>query len=447
MAPHLHIVGAGLAGLACAVRASQAGVAVTLHEAAAQAGGRCRSYYDEVLDRRIDNGNHLLLSGNDNAMAYAQAIGAGDRFVGPKEAAFPFLDLATGERWTVRLNRGSIPWWMLSGDRRVKGTSLGQYFSVFRVLAASRKATVAECVDTSSALYERFWEPMTVAVLNASPMVAAASLLAPVLTRTFLKGGAHSRPMVAKTGLSDSLIDPALAFLKTQGATVHFNHRLRFVDRGPGRITALDFGGERIALSENEGLVLAVPPTVAAEILPEIAVPEAASPIVNGHFRVDREIVAAQPLPILGLLGGTAQWLFFRDDIVSVTVSAADDLVSAPAEEIAKALWRDVAKAIRTPDAPLPVHRIVKEKRATFAQTPASLDHRPATGTEWANLALAGDWTATGLPATIEGAVASGFAAGDHMAARLPSSAVDPAPASDNSGGLSARLVRAADAA
>ncbi len=442
MAPHLHIVGAGLAGLACAVRASQSGMAVTLHEAAAQAGGRCRSYYDEILDRRIDNGNHLLLSGNNSAMAYARAIGAGDRFIGPKEAAFPFLDLRSDERWTVRLNKGAIPWWMLSADRRVKGTSLGQYFSVFRVLAASRKATVAECVDTGSALYERFWEPMTVAVLNAPPLTAAASLLAPVLTRTFLKGGAHSRPMVAKSGLSDSLIDPALDFLAAKGATIRFNHRLRFVDRGQGRITGLDFGGERIGLTETDGVVLAVPPTVAHEILPEIAVPEAASPIVNGHFRVDHEIVASQPLPILGVLGGTAQWLFFRDDIVSVTVSAADDLVSAPAEDIAKVLWRDVAHAIGMPDAPMPVHRIVKEKRATFAQTPASLDHRPATATEWPNLALAGDWTATGLPATIEGAVASGFAAGDHMAARLPSSAVDPASATDNSGSL-----RAADAA
>ena len=114
-----HIIGAGLAGLAAAVRLTQGGKRVVVHEAAGQAGGRCRSYHDPALDMMIDNGNHLLLSGNHAALAYVKAIGASDRLVGPATAEFPFIDLATNERWTLRPNEGRLGWWIFDKSRRV----------------------------------------------------------------------------------------------------------------------------------------------------------------------------------------------------------------------------------------------------------------------------------------------------------------------------------------
>ncbi len=416
--PRLHIVGAGLAGLACAIRATEAGLSVSLYEAAAQAGGRCRSYHDDVLDRDIDNGNHLLLSGNTAAAAFIKSVGAEDRFVSPAETVFPFTDLATGESWKVHLNDGSIPWWILNKDRRVKGAALGDYMSILRLLRAPDGSTVSGCVDKTSPLYERFWEPLTEAVLNVHPDRAAARLLVPVLQRTFLKGGAHCRPMVARRGLSDSLIEPALGFLGARGADIRFHHRLRAIEQDGGAIQGLHFVDRTLSLGPSDAVVLALPPTNTQEIVPEISVPEGASPIVNGHFIV--EGLQGRDNPILGLVGGTAQWLFFRDDIVSVTVSAADEIVSMPAGEIANLLWYDVSRAIGRPGAAIPTHRIVKEKRATFTQTPESLSRRPGTATRWQNLALAGDWTDTGLPATIEGAITSGFAAADRLIAAWP---------------------------
>src|SRR5208282_5630063 len=118
-----------------------------------------------------------------------------------------------------------------------------------------------------------------------------------------------------------------------------------------------------------------------------------------------------EELPFLGLVGGPAHWLFRRGSIVSVTVSAADALAEVANEEVAARLWGDVAKALALPGAPLPPVRIVKEKRATFAQVPAALAKRARTRTQLANLFLAGDWTDTGLPATIESAVRSGHLA------------------------------------
>src|SRR5450631_4874119 len=102
----IHIIGAGLAGLASAVRLTTQGLRVAVYEATNQAGGRCRSYLDPALGMVIDNGNHLVLSGNRAALGYLDTIGARDRLVGPPVASFPFIDLSTGERWTIRANDG-----------------------------------------------------------------------------------------------------------------------------------------------------------------------------------------------------------------------------------------------------------------------------------------------------------------------------------------------------
>jgi uncharacterized protein with NAD-binding domain and iron-sulfur cluster len=117
----------------------------------------------------------------------------------------------------------------------------------------------------------------------------------------------------------------------------------------------------------------------------------------------------------MGLVGSVSQWLFVRGEVASVTVSAADKLAEQPAEEIAETLWKEVAKALELGDKPLPAHRIVKEKRATFAQTPEDVSRRPGPVTAWSNLFLAGDWTNTGLPATLEGAIRSGRIAANRI--------------------------------
>ncbi len=404
----VHVIGAGLAGLAAATRLAADGHVVTLHEATGQAGGRCRSFFDETLGCTIDNGNHLLLSGNRAAFDYLGLIGARDSLAGPAEARFPFLDLESGERWDVRPNKGPLPWWIFAAGRRVAATRARDYAAVVRLFSAPRDATVADCLPTEGPLYRRFIEPLTVAVLNAPPNEAAAKLLLPVFLETFARGEAFCRPRIARLGLSESLVAPALPFLVSKGGEIRFGSRLTGLDIVERRVEALVFARGREPLGREDAVIVALPPWVLGDILPRLPLPQGAHPIVNVHYRLTTA-TSAEP-SLIGLVGGTAHWVFRRGDIASVTVSAATDLVDVPATQIAERCWTDVAHALGlTGD--VPPNRVVKERRATFAQIPSALSLRAHPLTDTDNLFLAGDWTDTGLPATIEGAIRSGVRA------------------------------------
>ena len=406
-----------MAGLAAALRLSREAAEVVLYEAAGHAGGRCRSFFEPSLDRDIDNGNHLLLSGNGSARAYLRESGADRTFATDIPAGFPFVDLQNGDRWTVRPNAGPIPWWLLVESRRVADTRPSEYLSALRLRRAGPEDTVAALLSATGTLYRRFWEPLAVAVLNTPPDEAYARLLWPVLLETFAKGAQACRPMIARTGLSHSLVDPAIRTLTERGVSIRLGQRLRALDGGSARITALEFAQETVPLGPDDAVVLAVPASAAAALLPEISTPQRFCPIVNVHFRLDGAGEDLAPLKFMGVIGGVAEWIFIRDDIVSVTVSAADAVVQSPAEDIARQTWADVTRALGREQEPLPRYKVVKEKRATFAQTPESERLRPPAQSYYQNLLLAGDWTNTQLPATIEGAIRSGYRAAELLLA------------------------------
>lgn len=406
----IYVIGGGLAGLAAATMAAGAGRPVTLIEAAPRPGGRCRSYHDDVLGAEIDNGNHLILSGNVDAMSYLARIGASDS-VDVLPARLPFLDLASGEAWTVNLGTRRLPWWVLCPRRRVPGTTFADYWRSRRLWDASAGPSVAERLGGTGRLYDRFWKPLAVSVLNTDPGEAAADLLIPVLKETIGAGGNACRPVLAQRGLGYSFAEPALGYLAKKGADVHLSTRIRALEIDDGRVTALMTEGGRFEVGADDTVVLAVPPGPAADLLPGLVVPDVYRGILNVHFRVTAVPGATR---LLGLAGGFAEWLFVRGSVASITVSAADACLDEPSESLARKAWADVAKALSLPADGLPTYRVIKEKRATIAQTSAMLARRPAPRTDLANLLLAGDWTATGLPATIEGAVRSG-----HRAAAL----------------------------
>ncbi|MBV8629104.1 MAG: FAD-dependent oxidoreductase, partial [Paraburkholderia sp.] len=166
MSKLVHVIGAGAAGLAAAVQLQRRGARVVLHEAADQAGGRCRSYYDRTLGATIDNGNHLVWSGNHATLNYVRAIGAGDELVGPAQPEFPFMDLASRARWTVKPSPGRLPKWIFEAAARVPGTQPADYLSLVPLLFAKPGRTMAQTMRCDGLLWDRLLRPLFLAVLN-----------------------------------------------------------------------------------------------------------------------------------------------------------------------------------------------------------------------------------------------------------------------------------------
>ena len=401
---HVHVVGAGLAGLAAALSLTASGVAVTVHEAGPQAGGRCRSYFDRALGCRLDNGNHLLLSGNRATFAFLDQVGARATLTGPAEPLFPFMDLATGERWTLRPNAGRIPWWLLSPSRRVPGMRVLDALPALGLHRARPEQTVADILKPG-VLYHRLLEPLAIAALNTPPGEGSARLLGAIVQETLAAGGQACIPAFPREGLSESFVDPAVAWLEAHGATIRLGSRATALHASAGRATAL---GDT-PLRPDEAVILAVPAPVATALLPGLVAPDRFQAILNLHFRIDAD---PGPAAFMGLVGGTAEWIFVKPGVVSVTISAANRSVDTEPDVLAQQVWRDVDAALQLRQ-PIPRFRVVKEKRATFAATPGQEARRPGIHTGLANVLLAGDWTATGLPATIEGAIRSGRAAAE----------------------------------
>ena len=409
MSRTVYVVGAGLAGLSAAVALAGRGERVVMFEGAAQAGGRCRSYHDPQLDAVIDNGNHLVLSGNRAVHAYLEQIGSLDRLTGPEVAAIAFADLKTGQRWTVRPNAGRLPWWIFAQDRRVPGTTPGDYLSLAALLSPPRGRRMDQVIRCEGRLWDALLQPFLLAVLNTEPEAGSADLASAVVRETLGAGGDACRPRIAHPTLASAFVDPALAYLQTHGAEVNLGRRVRSLELSDGRLAAFALPDREIRMEPQDRLILAAPPWAAQDLLPGQTAPDEFRAIVNGHF-----LIPAPPgaEPMAGLIGGTAEWVFAFPDRISVTVSGADRLLDDDREDLARQLWADVVALHGLPPE-LPPWQIVKERRATFAATPEQDAKRPTARTQWDNLLLAGDWTATGLPSTIEGALRSGRTAAD----------------------------------
>lgn len=410
----VYIVGAGLAGLSAAVELASAGVHTEVIEAAGFAGGRCRSYHDAALGQTIDNGNHLILSGNSAVHDYLRMIGTQEQFMGPERAEFAFVDVSTGERWTLKPNNGRLPWWMLSRKRRVPGTRAVDYLALARMISGGKPGALFAC-PKDGVLWQRLVHPVLLAALNTEPADASAALAATILRETFAKGGKAYRPRIASPTLAAAFVDPAVAFVKERNGAFRFGQRVRGLTFNASRVEELELADAKQQIPDRSSVILAVPPWTAQSLIPGLAVPDAFHSIVSGHFRIAPP--AGMP-PITGVIGGTSQWIFAFPDRISITISNADGLIDSDREQLAALCWHDVQKVCGL-SADLPPWQIVKERRATFAATPEQQLKRPTAVTRWTNLFLAGDWTDNGLPATIEGAVRSGQRAAKLALARL----------------------------
>ena len=378
----VYVIGGGLSGLACGVKLTEKQVPVTLYEASAQAGGRCRAYQDKQLNTVLDNGNHLILRGNKAAMRYIFKLRSFGEFYA-LAADYVMHDTQQKRQWLVRPPMVKDAW------------------RLWRVLLAFGKQTVAGCVNVKHPFYAEFVEPLCIAALNTHPQQASATMLRNVLLRMAIPTMADY--LQIRSDFNRALIDPAIAKI----GDVRIATRLKGIAVRNKTATHLHFANEVVELHPEDQVVLALPPEQVKVILPQLELPEFEhNAIINGHFLVDTSNLAPR---LLGATHSPLHWVFLKDGVISTTTSHAEMTPLWGKENSAEILWQELGKCYpQLADKPMPPHRIVTEKRATIAATPQNLAKRPKAETGLSNIRLAGDWLNSPLPACIEAAISSG---------------------------------------
>ena len=155
----IHIIGAGLSGLSCAVHCVCKKYPVILYESSSLAGGRCRSFLDKRLGAVIDNGSHLLLGGNKYTNQYLKTLGTQKIVTEIKPATFPFLKPATLTQWSIKPGRKYSPFWLFDRERRIPNSRFIDYLKILRLSQATEEQTVIECLGKTHLFIVSYWNP------------------------------------------------------------------------------------------------------------------------------------------------------------------------------------------------------------------------------------------------------------------------------------------------
>jgi squalene-associated FAD-dependent desaturase len=428
----IHIIGAGLAGLSCALHLSRhTDRQIRIYESSPNAGGRCRSHHDAELDRVIDNGNHLALSANNNLIDYCKTIGSWERTCHVGEPVFSFYDLCSHSSWEIAPNSGPIPFWAFKKGARPPGVRLRDVLSAFR-LALSSKQTVGAALAPTVCAQTYLWDPLSESILNTPTDQACARDLWNVLRKSLFRGKKYCRPIFFKYGLSESLVTPALNYLRQRGVDIALSLPIKGLNYTCGRVTSIQAGKTEIAVDAADFVVIAVPPWRLHSLIHGTADDTAQMPqaldtesIANLHVRLPidyefktkclisqgapcRTVRALQQYGFVGIVGGLIHWVFKRDDVLSITISAASDLSDFSRQELIETLLAELRLILNDPAFAPVAHKLIIEKRATIMHTPDGHEVRKKMKCCSSNVILTGDWTNPALPKTLESAIASG---------------------------------------
>lgn len=435
------IIGGGFAGLAAGVELSKAGKRVRVLEQKPYLGGRARSFKHAPTGSVVDNGQHLFMGCYHETLSFLTTIGTVDKIRLQPRLKVNFVEKGRGLT-SLKCPPLPSPWHVLGGVMASNSFSLAEKLQVLRLgralqsadhgrlREAIRSLTVDEWMTQmrqSEKLRRNFWDLLCIAALNEDPRIAAATVFEPVLQLALFQSAADSRLGFAAAGLSECYTEAATAFIRARGGEVEvgcgvtsllFDSESHHVCRGV-RLTDE-------SVLESDMVLCAVPCFELARLLPQdllsrepfFAGPRVMqpAPIISINLWFDRDITE---LEFAGLRGTTVQWLFNRDKLlgteehhVSLVISGAHEHVHREKDDLLNITLTELKELFpRTREAKLFHSLVIKERFATFSASVEAAGLRPGARTPVTGLYLAGDWTNTGLPATIESAVKSGYTA------------------------------------
>jgi squalene-associated FAD-dependent desaturase len=441
------VIGAGFAGLSAAVRLADRGRRVVVIEEAPRLGGRATSFDDRETGERVDNGQHALFGCYRDTYDFLRRIGAAH--LAPLQTRLTLTMTGAGRTATLVCPRLPPPWHLLAGLMRWRAVSLADRLSGLRLRTFLRDVarrgaapvaadvppdqTVSEWLvvhGQSAALRDWLWHPLAIAALNQLPDVAAARPFVRVLAEMFGSDPASAAIGLPIVPLDDLFAAPAVAFITERGGTVISRTSARVTVSESGQLTGARAGQTAVhapvvissvpwhAFGRLWGSEL--PPGVAG--IAEVASSMKNSPIVTVNLWLDPPLSAGNvlPAPFFGFAAGPMHWVFDKSRLLrrgggslSMVASGASVLAAMENKSLADAAFAQLRQAVPG----LRDHRVaravvIREPRATFSLAPGGPD-RPGAVTRLRGFFLAGDWTDTGLPATIEGAVRSGYVAAD----------------------------------
>lgn len=425
MKKKIGIAGGGLAGLSCAVFLADRGYDVNLFEASPKLGGRVYSYFDRDKKMFFDNGQHILAGWYKNTFDYLKLIGSFGKLNFQEKFAVDYLE--PGGNYE-RLSSTALgpPFGLLTGLLKFRKFSTGEKLSLFKLRGLTERdnagqfdnaGQMLESFGQSGNLMKYFWEPLILAAFNTTPEKADPVILSNVLSEA-LDCRDGFKLVTPNEDLSSIFVAPAQKFLESKGCAVQTGVRVTGKKNGRG-LCALQMQDSNSA-GNFDFAVSAVPAYAYAGSFGEVFAAGSedfrTSSIVSVHlFIKDDELpveLPENPIGMTGLIGTRTQWIFRKSkQHLSLVISGADEfkITELSNEQIFEICVSDMKKCVTGFDKSfVEDYKVIREKKATFIPDKSSSKARPGSRTDVNNFFIAGDWTDTGLPSTIEGAVKSG---------------------------------------